>query len=329
VQKSLHLSNAHPRHSVSQSAPRGPLPVASEASTDLERLGAAVRAASWELALEVVEQGLREELVPSLSRLGQIGQLGDLPTFIAELGRQLWEPHPARVGRRTGFAGLIDHHARGREALGFAPREIVAEFLVLGRVLSRFASRSGIGDEANNEIDRLVAECVAAYFDRATSELTLRARADPLTELLNHQAFTEELGHELERARRYDHGVALVVLDVDRFKEINDTRGHPEGDRVLRCLARLLRETLRASDLAGRMGGDEFAACLLESDADAAGRFLARLSDRIDELGLRGDLPAGFSVSPGVAHFPSDGVEPDTLFRLADARLYDVKRARS
>jgi diguanylate cyclase (GGDEF)-like protein len=328
VQKSLHLSNADPRHSVSQRAPRGPLRVESDESAELARVGAEVRATAWELALEVVDDGLRDDAVPSLARLGQIGQLGDLPTFMTELGRYLSEPDPTRVGRRAPFAGLVHDHARGREALGFAPREIVTEFLLVGRALSRVASRSSDARRAHAAIDRLVTECVVAYFDRATSELALRARADPLTELLNHQAFTEELGHELERAGRYEHGLALVVVDVDRFKEINDTRGHPEGDRVLRCLARVLREALRASDLAGRMGGDEFAVCLLESDAEAAGRFLARLSDRIDELAARGDLPAGFSVSPGVALFPSDGVEADTLFRLADARLYEVKRAR-
>jgi diguanylate cyclase (GGDEF)-like protein len=294
-----------------------------------------VRAAAWELAVEVVEEGLRDEAVPSLARLGQIGQVGGLPTFIAELGRELSESERVGAGRPAVLTALVRDHAREREALGFVPREIVTEFLLLRRVIWRFATRDGAPEslglraaKAEDAVDRLVTGCVVAYFDRATSELALRARTDPLTDLLNHQAFTEELEQEVERARRYDHGLALVFLDVDRFKEINDTLGHPEGDRVLRCVARLLRETLRASDLAGRMGGDEFAACLLETDAEAAGHFLARLGDRIDELGSGGELPAGFSVSPGVAHFPNDGVEAEGLFRLADARLYGVKRAR-
>jgi diguanylate cyclase (GGDEF)-like protein len=303
------------------------------------RLGGEVRAAAWELATEVVEESLRDGATPSLAPLGRMGQLGDVPTLVAELGRELADSEPRRLRRGSRLTALARDHARQREALGFAPREIVSEFLIVRRVLWRFVARVGVlpGTDdfmpverrLDETIDRLVTECVVAYFDRATADLAVRARTDPLTELLNHQAFTEELELELERARRYEHGLTLVFMDVDRFKEVNDTLGHPEGDRVLRSLAARMRETLRASDLAGRMGGDEFAACLLEGDVEAGGRFLSRLNDRIDELSARGELPAGLSISAGVAHFPTDGVAAAALFRLADARLYDVKRARS
>jgi diguanylate cyclase (GGDEF)-like protein len=304
----------------------------------LRRLGAQIRESAWELALEVIEEGLAEDAVPSLARIGRLGQLGDMPTFIAELGREVADPEPGRLRRGGALAALVRDHAREREALGFAPREIVTEFLLLRRALWRFVSGSAALREAdevfsaerrlNDTIDRIVAECVVAYFDRATSELALQARLDPLTELLNHQAFSEELEHELVRARRYSHGVALVFLDVDCFKAINDTLGHPTGDRVLRLLADLLREGIRGSDLAGRMGGDEFAVALLESDEEAAGRLLARLDDRIDELVAGGRLPEGFGISPGVAHYPTEGATAIQLFRLADERLYETKRSR-
>jgi diguanylate cyclase (GGDEF)-like protein len=313
--------------------------VAKAAPSPLPRLAAEIQESSWELALEVVEEGLAEDAIPSLQRVGRLGQLGDVPTFVAELGRVLAEPRRAEVRRGGALAALARDHAREREALGFAPREIVTEFLLLRRVLWRFvtarAPELGAGDVLaverllNDTIDRLVTECVVAYFDRATSELAFQARHDTLTELLNHQAFTRELELEIERARRYEHGLALVFLDVDRFKLINDRLGHPEGDRVLRVVARILRDTLRRNDLAGRMGGDEFTAALVESDPEAGGRFLARLADRIDELVAAGELPQGFSVSPGIAHFPSDGADAEALFRVADARSYEVKRARS
>jgi diguanylate cyclase (GGDEF)-like protein len=309
----------------------------SNESGPLGKLGAGIRASAWELALEVVQEALREELVPSLDRLGQLGQLGAMPTFIGELGGELADPQPGRLLRGSPLAALVRDHAREREALGFAPREIVTELLLLRRVLWRFVTRSGVLHETdevlaverrlNDTIDRLVIECVVAYFDRATAELTEQARRDPLTQLLNHQAFTRELEIELERARRYDHGLSLVFLDLDQFKRINDTHGHPEGDRVLRRLARVLRDSLRSSDLAGRMGGDEFAAGLVESDPEAAGLFVARLNDELDELVMRGELPEGFSISPGVAHFPTDVSSADELFRVADERLYDAKRA--
>jgi diguanylate cyclase (GGDEF)-like protein len=314
-------------------------PKAARAERDaLRRLGAQIRDSAWDIAHEVIDEGLADDAVPSLARVGRLGQLGDLPRFVDELGRQISDPDPRRVAHGSALASLVRDHAREREALGFAPREIVTEFLLLRRVLWRFVSRSATlagADEVflaerrlNDTIDRLVTECVVAYFDRATSELALQARLDPLTGLLHHEAFHEALATELERARRYEHGLSLVFLDADRFKEINDTLGHPAGDRVLRALAELLVEAVRSSDLAGRLGGDEFAVALLEADEEAAGRLLARLDDRVDELAAAGRLPAGFGVSAGVAHFPSEAATADALFQLADERLYEVKRAR-
>ncbi len=304
----------------------------------LARLADEIRGAGWELALEYVAEGLRDDAIPSLARLGRLGQLGDVPTFISELARELAEPKPGRVDRGSPLAALARDHAREREALGFAPREVVTEFLLLRRVLWRFVSRRSVelGAEGillaerrlNDTIDQLVAECVVAYFDRATAELADQARHDPLTGLLNHQAFSLELEHELERAKRYGHGLDLVLFDVDDFKQINDTLGHPVGDDVLRRLAGLVRQTLRGSDVAGRMGGDELAALLLESDVEASRRFLARLAGRIDELTAQQEFPPGFAVSAGVAHYPDEGASVEALVKLADTRLYEAKRAK-
>jgi diguanylate cyclase (GGDEF)-like protein len=300
----------------------------------LERLAEEMTDSAWELALEVVEEGLRDDQIPSLERLGREGQLGDIPTFIAELARQLDDPQPGRVRRGGQLAALVRDHARVREELGFAPREIVTEFLLLRRVLWRFVGRRttamATGDvlvlerRLNDTIDRLVTECVVAYFDRATMELANQARRDPLTQLLNHQAFTDELEAELDRAKRYDRGLTLVFFDIDTFKAINDTYGHPEGDRVLRGVARLLHESRRGSDLAGRMGGDEFAVALIESEPDAGEHFVARLQERLAE----DDFPPEFSISAGRAHYPTEGGTAAELFRVADERLYTAKGSR-
>jgi diguanylate cyclase (GGDEF)-like protein len=297
-----------------------------------------IRHVAWDLALEVVEEGLRDDSVPSLQRLGQVGQLGDVPSFIVELAKELAHPEPARMRRGGPLAALVRDHAREREALGFAPREIVTELLILRRVLWRFISKraselSGqdvfeVERRLNDSLDILVAECVVAYFDRATAELAEQARRDPLTGLLNHAAFGRAVDDELFRARRYERGMTLVYLDVDSFKRINDTLGHPEGDRVLRRVAAVLTESLRHSDLAGRMGGDEFAVCLIESDLETGGRFLARFHDLIDEEAAGGRLPGGFAVSAGLASYPADAVSADALFQLADERLYDAKREK-
>jgi diguanylate cyclase (GGDEF)-like protein len=304
----------------------------------LSALGSELHANGWELALEVVEEGLADDVVPSLARLGRVAQLGDIPTFITELGREVERPMPERMRIGGPLAAIARDHARRREALGFAPREVVTEFLLLRRVLWRFVAGHLTGLERgdvieverriNDTIDRLVVECVVAYFDRATAELADQARRDPLTGLLNHQAFSDVLGLEVERARRYGHGLTIVFFDLDRFKRINDTLGHMEGDRVLHRIGILASSMLRGSDVAGRMGGDEFAVLLLETDSHAGERFRRRLAEGVAELVAGKDLPEEFALSAGFAHFPTDAGDPDALLRRADASQYDVKRAK-
>jgi diguanylate cyclase (GGDEF)-like protein len=310
-----------------------------ESAPALEELAAEIQASAWDLALGAVDEGLLDDQMPSLQRLGRLGQLGDMPTFIVELSRKLVDPQPERLRRGSPLAAQARDHARQREAYGFAPREIVTEFLILRRVLWRFVSERaaelGLEDvltcerRLNDTIDQLVTECVVAYFDRATSELAHEARHDQLTGLLHHSAFVRALELELERAGRYGHSLALVFLDLDHFKEINDTHGHQVGDRALRRFAGLLRESLRGSDVAGRMGGDEFAAYLVEADEEGGARLIARLNDRVDELVAEGELPAACTFSAGLATFPGEAVVADVLFRLADTRLYEAKRSRA
>ena len=310
-----------------------------ETSESLAQLADEIRAEAWDLALAVVAEGLREDAIPPLARLGRIGQLGDMPTFIGELAEHLQHPRPERLRRGSQLAALVRDHAREREALGFAPRDIVTEFLVLRRVLWRLVrGRSAmletsevflLEERVHDVIDSLVTECVVAYFDRATSELAYKARHDALTDLLNHASFTRELELELERAQRYGSGVTLVFFDLDDFKELNDTQGHQGGDRALQQVARLLREELRRSDLAGRMGGDEFAAMLAESEHDTGETFLDRLNVRIGELVESGELPVPVGMSAGVTRYPDDGDDAQALFALADTRLYEAKRASS
>ena len=299
----------------------------------LARLGEEIRGSARELALEVVAEGLADDQIPSLARLGRDGQLGDMPTFIIELAKEVADPQPGRLRRGGALAALVRDHARVREELGFAPREIVTEFLVLRRVLWRFVAGRTASLEAgdvlliehrlNDTIDRLVTECVVAYFDRATLELAEQARRDALTQLLNHQTLTDGLAAEVDRAQRYGTGLSLLFLDIDDFKAINDTHGHQEGDRVLREFTQLLRGQLRGSDLAGRMGGDEFAVVLIHSEPGAVDAFLGRLRAQI---AVR--LPPGFSFSAGSAHLPSEAASADDLFRIADARLYESKGPR-
>ena len=258
-----------------------------------------VRTSAWDLAVECLDEALATGAVPSLERLGRLGQLGSLPSFIAALGGD------------EDADTLAADFARERESLGLAPQEIAAELLVVARVLDRHGEA-----EARAAIDR----CVVVYVERVTAELAERARRDPLTGLLNHRAFYAQLAAEAARARRYRGSIALVAFDLDRFKETNDRAGHQEGDRLLRAFAAALAGTVRETDFAGRTGGDEFAALLLEAGPRDVERFLARLRER---------LPEGLSASAGAAHLPAECSTAEHLVAVADRRLYADKTARA
>jgi diguanylate cyclase (GGDEF)-like protein len=151
--------------------------------------------------------------------------------------------------------------------------------------------------------------------------LTDAARRDPLTELLNRRGFEEVFDIELERARRADSPLSLVVGDLDRFKRINDELGHAAGDDALRRIARAVRLGKRSFDTAARLGGEELA--LLAPDSDEHGAYV--MAERIRaqvERAFEGSL----TVSFGIATFPLHGQSAEALMRAADQALYAAKR---
>jgi diguanylate cyclase (GGDEF)-like protein len=157
--------------------------------------------------------------------------------------------------------------------------------------------------------------------------LRVLADQDPLTGLPNRRAFMRDLDAEVERAGRYGHPLTLAIGDVDRFKQINDTLGHPAGDRALCAVADTVRAGLRGSDGAYRLGGDEFALLLPETTMEEATDVLRRLT-----AGFRATAPAevaDLKMSTGLATLASDCVDAEGLIRRADAALYEFKRARA
>src|SRR4029077_19395511 len=158
-------------------------------------------------------------------------------------------------------------------------------------------------------------------------KLQLNAVTDPLTDLYNRRLFAETFEKELNRARRYVQPLGLVMLDLHRFKEVNDKHGHPRGDEVLRAAAATLKKALRDSDCAFRIGGDEFAVLLPQTDAEQALTLSRRIETVFAETLQPLQLSVGVSMDHGVATFPQDGEQADQLIRVADERLYRLKHA--
>src|SRR6266403_1766215 len=157
--------------------------------------------------------------------------------------------------------------------------------------------------------------------------LELNAVTDPLTGLHNRRLFAESFEKELNRARRYGQPLGLVTLDLHRFKEVNDQHGHPRGDDVLRAAAATLKKALRTSDSAFRIGGDEFALLLPQTDSPQALALSRRVETVFAEMLQPLQLIVGVSMDHGVATYPQDGEQADQLIRVADERLYRLKQA--
>jgi diguanylate cyclase (GGDEF)-like protein len=156
-------------------------------------------------------------------------------------------------------------------------------------------------------------------------KLQLNAVTDPLTDLYNRRLFAETFEKELNRARRYGQPLGLVMLDLHRFKEVNDKHGHPRGDEVLRAAAATLKKALRTSDYAFRIGGDEFALILPQTDAPQALALARRVETVFAEMLQPLQLTVGVSMDHGAANFPQDAEQADQLIRIADERLYRLK----
>jgi len=158
-------------------------------------------------------------------------------------------------------------------------------------------------------------------------KLELNAVTDPLTGLYNRRLFGESFEKELNRARRYTQPLSLVILDLHRFKEVNDKHGHPRGDEVLRATAATLKKALRTSDSAFRIGGDEFALLLPQTDSQQALALSRRVETVLVEMLEPLQLQVAVSMDHGIAIFPQDAEQADQLIRIADERLYRQKDA--
>jgi len=171
----------------------------------------------------------------------------------------------------------------------------------------------------------------SSHLEALSRHLRYLAYRDFLTGLYNHRYFQEQLAHEVERAQRYGHRLSVLMLDVDRFKQVNDTYGHLMGDTLLSYVARLISAKVRSSDVAARYGGDEFAVILPETDQEKAIAVAEKLrkavsADRHWQGALLGNL--GVGICFGVASFPDDGRTADDLLVCADRRLYGAKGRR-
>lgn len=158
------------------------------------------------------------------------------------------------------------------------------------------------------------------------TEIEKLATTDGLTGLYNHRLFQEKMSEQIRRQTRFSEPISLLISDIDYFKKINDTYGHPVGDLVLRSVAKILKETIRDIDIAARYGGEEFAAILPGTDSEGARQISERLRKTVMKTLFSADSRSfKITISIGIATAPSDAKSKEELIEKADNALYHAK----
>jgi diguanylate cyclase (GGDEF)-like protein/PAS domain S-box-containing protein len=236
------------------------------------------------------------------------------------------------VGRKVEL--LVPSRLRGihvRLRRGFYSRGVARR---MGEVATDFALQRRDGSTVAVEISLGPAgeDTVAVIRDvterkRMEAALEHRALHDPLTNLANRSLFFDRLHQAIHSARRQDTQLAVVMLDLDGFKAVNDAYGHAVGDQVLKVVATRLSQGMRAEDTAARIGGDEFAWILPRvTGRQAVNRMIRKRLDPAREPIVIERQTMDVGVSAGAALYPEDGQDADTLVRHADSAMYAVKR---
>ena len=231
------------------------------------------------------------------------------------MGLAAWQPVPTRLGNgRLSVSGPLTVFAVGAVAIlvwdHFSRLSVAAVLLAAATLLAATA----------RELWSL------AINRRLVAQREREAGTDDQTGLANHRALIAALDRELERSRRYGRRFAVLFIDLDHFKAINDTRGHDAGDRTLREFARVASGALREVDTLGRWGGEEFLALLPETDIAGAPRAAERVRASVAGHAFGSIGGGALECSIGVAVFPTTGQTRDELLRVADAAMYRAKR---
>jgi diguanylate cyclase (GGDEF)-like protein len=247
-------------------------------------------------------------------------------------------PLPAAEGSVAGEDSTVVESMRELHTIGrmISPGvlQLVVPLRAGGRSLGALELRLG---EALREEDVKVVELLAAAVAVALQNAHLYqetqrlATTDALTGLSNYRHFHDLLSLEVQRARRMDYPIGLIIMDLDHFKQVNDRHGHPTGDLVLRQVAEQLRKRLRRTDVVGRLGGEEFGAILPGDGLTEVAVVAEKLRRAVEELTpIRGGMssnPTPVTLSLGGTSLSADVVDAELLVSCADQALYEAKRS--
>jgi len=225
---------------------------------------------------------------------------------------------------------LIENETKGGVMGSFFASSLKVAEKTIGIICIAHTRTNGFSQEDTKLLDLLANNSVIAIenslLHKKIEELAI---TDGLTGLNNYRYFKESIHREMMRSSRYDLVFSLIILDIDNFKMINDTYGHPKGDEVLSCLAKIIRSSFhREIDILVRYGGEEFAIILPQTTRERAYVVAEKMRRDVEkEIFKQAGLPKPVTVSCGIAQYPEDGKIEDKLIKSADTALYLAKNS--
>jgi diguanylate cyclase (GGDEF)-like protein len=275
-------------------------------------------------SLEEIKELPTEKIARELPDL-----ITDLVGAMAANGAEPIELSEEQTARAAALAALRENR---ESAVADVARDVAALQSVLVRAL-----RAELGDTDPDAfavaVERLAeaagavqAAAVEEHVRHRSKELEAQANTDPLTGLYNLRYLQRQLHHLLDLAKRYEQSFAILLMDIDGLKRINDAHGHAAGDRLLMQVAMAITRSVRSVDTAARIGGDEFAVLAPHQDASHGAQLGERLATAVEGEVSAPDIPA-VSLSVGVVSCPEHGDDPEQLMDIADRAMYRAKAA--
>ncbi len=237
-------------------------------------------------------------------------------------------PLPGRDLKSMGNSFIFDDETQVRGLAGLKIFPLNADGRILGTLVAGSRKKATFGQEMVGMLQVLALQAAQAL-NRAElyKSMERMATTDGLTGLFNHRTFQSKADEALAQAKRYGRKCSVILTDIDHFKSVNDTYGHPTGDAVLKNVAKILREKARDTDVVARYGGEEFAIIMPETDARGAQVIAERIREAIKAETFATEIgPLKVTLSLGIATCPDHVVDKQALIDLADQCLYHAKR---
>jgi len=299
---------------------------------ELNNISDHIKKNSWDIIEAWISSVLADEEIETSHHLSKFDLIDGIPLVLLAVSKNITGPIQEELSKEGLFGTKVSNQGKTRLKQGYNLREVFREYMWLREQIFAYLKGKDILSEKeyllHSRLDRALDEqlliTINTFTEHYTKQLKERAFTDSLSGLYNRRAFFDLLDKELKRAKRYGHPLALMMLDLDNFKQYNDRLGHLAGDNYLKEFGHFLAEYSRTTDIASRFGGDEFAIVLPETTLDEAIEVAERIQSSFKKNPKLQTDVANIGISIGIG---IDGKRKALeIYNLTDKLLYEAKR---